>query len=84
LLGSADVRDVERCVIELESTIPNFDLNFSVPRVIVWHNGFARRPFPSDLFCGIYDTHFGVLKDEEGTFQQMTFRGSQLPDGVEI
>jgi hypothetical protein len=68
----------------LEGTVPIFDLNLSLPRVIVWHNAFARKPFPADLFCGIYDSHFGILKDEVGTFQQSTFRGSQLPDSIEI
>jgi len=83
-LRSAEDKDIEQCLTELESTVPNFDLNFSIPRVIVWHNGFARIPFPADLFCGDYDTHFGVVKDEEGSFQRATFRGSQLPDSVKV
>jgi len=83
-LRSADDRDVESCLQELDSTIPNFDLEFSVPRVIVWHNGFARMPLPTELFCGAYDTQFGVVKDEEGTFQRATFRGSQLPDTLRV
>jgi hypothetical protein len=83
-LRSPDASDFEKCLRELESTVPNFDLDFSVPRVIVWHNGFARMPFPADLFCGIYDAHFGVVKDEEGEFQRVTFRGNQLPDSIKF
>jgi len=48
-------------------------------RVIVWHNAFARIPFPEDLFCGPYDTHFGIVKEDDGTFQRVTYCGSLLP-----
>jgi hypothetical protein len=78
-LRNAEGISVEQCLAALESMVPGFDLSFSVPRVIVWHNGFARVPFPVDLFCGHYDVHFGVVKDEEGTYQRETFRGSKLP-----
>jgi hypothetical protein len=75
-------KSIDDCQAILERTIPDFDPNLSVPRVIVWHNAVARMPFPDDLFCGLYDSHFGVVKDKEGTFQRVTFRGSQLPKSV--
>jgi hypothetical protein len=75
-------KNIEDCQALLERTIPNYDPNLSVPRVIVWHNAVARMPFPSDLFCGPYDSHVGIVKDEKGAFQRVTFRGSQLPKSV--
>jgi hypothetical protein len=75
-------KSIDECQALLEGTIPDYDPNLSVPRVIVWHNAVARRPFPTDLFCGPYDSHFGVVKEEERVFQRVTFRGSQLPISV--
>lgn len=58
---------------------PNHDSTREVPRVIVWHNAVARISFPDDLFCGPYDSHFGVVIEDDGAFQKLTYRGSQLP-----
>jgi len=65
---------------ELRQTIPDFDPNLEVPRVIVWHNAVARIPFPANLFCGDYDTHFGVMAFEQG----VTYEGSALPDRLRL
>jgi len=75
-------RDIDECQALLEQMIPDYDPNFSVSQVIVWHNAVARMPFPDDLFCGPYDTHFGVVKTEEGVLQQITFRGRLLPKSI--
>jgi hypothetical protein len=73
------------CEAELRSTLPTYDPALTLPRVIVWHNAVARMPFPPDLFCGPYDTHFGIVPDEQGGFnQQITFRGSELPEHVKL
>ncbi len=69
---------IEECRQELIRVIPNFDETLEVPRVIVWYNAYARIPFPSDLFNGPYDTHFGVVDGE----QRITFRGQQLPQSI--
>jgi len=58
------------------------DPELVIPRVIVWHNAFARLPFPPDLFCGPYDTHFGVVRGEDGVFNAVTFRSGSLPESV--
>jgi hypothetical protein len=65
---------------ELRQTIPDYDPNLQVPRVIVWHNAFARIPFPANLFCGDYDTHFGAMGREHG----VTYEGSKLPDSLRL
>jgi hypothetical protein len=67
-------------LITLTTVRPDHDLTSIVPRVIVWHNAFARIPFPADLFCGPYDTHVGLLPLEDGGIgQDVTFRGDMLP-----
>lgn len=58
---------------------PSHDSNKEVTRVIVWHNAVARVRFPDDLFCGPYDSHFGVIFDNDGAIQKLTYRGPQLP-----
>lgn len=74
---------VMECVAEAENN-PNLDTDFTVPRVIVWHNAKARIPFPDDLFCGPYDTHFGILSEDSGAIHQtITFRGELLPLHIE-
>jgi hypothetical protein len=65
---------------EMKQRIRDFDPNLEVPRVIVWHNAVARMPFPSNLFCGDYDTHFGVIGHEQG----VTHEGSALPDRLKL
>jgi hypothetical protein len=65
---------------ELRPTIPDFDLNLEVPCVIVWYNAFARIPFPANLFCGDYDTHFGVTASGHG----VTYEGRKLPDRMRL
>jgi hypothetical protein len=65
---------------EMKQRIPDFDPNLQVPRVIVWHNAFARIPFPPNLFCGRYDTHYGVHENYQG----VTFEGSALPDRLKL
>ncbi len=72
-------KSVSECVAEAERD-PTFNSEWRVPRVIVWHNVLARMPFPEDLFCGPYDSHFGILKNSNGeAIQQVTYRGSLLP-----
>jgi hypothetical protein len=71
----------EDCDAELKHTVADYDPGLEVPGMIVWHNAFARMPFPKDLFCGPYDTHFGFVQGEEGTVvQNVTYRGSGLPE----
>ena len=76
-------KSIEECQAELERTHLDFDLAREVPRVIVWHNAVARIQFPENLFCGPYDSHFGVAQEESGTFQRLTYRGPLLPAGVQ-
>lgn len=64
--------------------IPFFDPNRQIPRVIVWHNAVARIPFPEDLFRGPYDSHLGVIKQDDGIFQRVTYRGALLPSRIRI
>ncbi|MGA2235636.1 MAG: hypothetical protein ABSG23_09190 [Terriglobales bacterium] len=65
---------------ELREKIPGFDPNLEVPRVIVWHNAVARISFPANLFCGDYDTHYGIMAVEQG----VTYEGSALPDRLKL
>jgi hypothetical protein len=76
--------EIEECQAELHRTIPGYDPTLALPRVIVWHNAFARMPFPTDLFRGPLDSHLGVARCEKGVFQQVTFRGDQLPASVRL
>jgi hypothetical protein len=70
---------VQECIALAEND-PSLDTNLTVPRVIVWHNAAARMPFPDGLFCGPYDTHFGIVREEDGRIAQaITFRGNLLP-----
>ena len=69
---------------EAERVIPDYDPSREIPRVIVWHNAVARIPFPDHLFCGSYDTHFGVVRERDGIFQRVTYRGNLLPDRLEV
>ena len=71
---------IDECEAQLKAMIPDYDAALEVPRVIVWHNAVARIGFPSDLFCGPYDSHFGIVAVEQG----ITFRGSLLPSSVEL
>jgi len=59
-----------------------FDPESVIQRVVVWHNALARIPFPENLFCGPYDVHFGVRRDNDGAVQRVTYRGSMLPERV--
>ena len=78
-------REIAECEAELQRTVPDFDPGREIPRVIVWHNGVARFPFPDELFCGPFDTHFGVVKTEEGIIvQDVTYRGKALPASVKV
>jgi hypothetical protein len=70
---------------EIRNRIPDYDPAFEVPRVIVWHNAVARIPFPTDLFCGPYDTHFGIVRVNEGAVEQdVTHEGSAVPDRLRL
>jgi len=70
---------------EIRSRIPDYDQAFEVPRIIVWHNAVARIPFPTDLFCGAYDTHFGIVRVADGEVQQdVTYEGSAVPDRLRL
>jgi hypothetical protein len=74
---------VSECIDEAENN-PSLNTDLTVPRVIVWHNAMARLPFPADLFCGPYDTHFGIIKGEDGAVDQtITFRGCLLPSHID-
>ena len=56
-----------------------------MPRVIVWHDAVARIPFPTDLFCGAYDTHFGIVRVEDGEVEQdVTYEGNAVPDRLKL
>jgi hypothetical protein len=78
-------REITDCEAELERSITDYDPSREIPRVIVWHNTFARMPFPNDLFCGPYDTHFGIVHGETGEVEQsVTYRGSALPEGITV
>jgi hypothetical protein len=45
----------------------------------------ARIPFPTNLFCGDYDSHYGVVRHEDGTvMQEVTFEGSTVPDRLKL
>ena len=62
-----------------QHVIPQYDPDREVPRVIVWHNGVSRIPFPDEMFRGPYDTHFGVVSEPDGIYQRVTYRGGLLP-----
>jgi hypothetical protein len=64
--------------------IPEYEPDHEVPRVIVWHNGVARIPFPEELFRGPYDTHFGIVSEADGVYQRVTYRGSLLPSRLSV
>jgi hypothetical protein len=75
-------RDVEA---EMRQRIPDFNPDIEIPRVIVWHNGVARIPFPTNLFCGDYDSHYGIVRHADGsTTQQVTFEGSSVPERLKL
>ncbi len=58
---------------------------FAVPRVIVWHNAVARIPFLTNLFRGPYDTHFGIVRVEDGEVEQdVTYEGSDIPNRLRL
>lgn len=70
---------------EVSNRIPGFDPEFEVPRVIVWHNAVARIPFPTLLFRGAYDTHFGIVPVENGKAEQsVTYEGDTVPDRLRL
>jgi hypothetical protein len=78
-------RTIEDHEAELRSRVPNFDPDFEVPRVIVWYNAVARVPFPTSLFRGAYDTHFGIVRAENEIVEQdVTFEGSAVPDRLRL
>jgi hypothetical protein len=78
-------RDLAEYEAEIRSRIPDYDPAFEVPRVIVWHNAVARIPFPEQLFCGNYDTHFGIVRVEDGEVEQdVTFEGSAVPSRLRL
>ena len=69
----------------IRNQMPDFDSDFEVPRVIVWHNAVARVPFPKHLFRGRYDTHFGTVAIENGeAVQGVTYEGSAVPDRIRL
>jgi hypothetical protein len=77
--------EIAECEGELHRSNPDYDPSDIVPRVIVWHNAVARIPFPVDLFCGRFDTHFGLIQDQDGNLcQQITFRGDSLPSSIKV
>ena len=45
----------------------------------------ARIPFPTSLFRGDYDSHFGIVKNENGMVQQdVTFEGNAVPERLKL
>jgi hypothetical protein len=41
-------------------------------------------PFPDDLLSGPYDTHVGIVREDDGAVcQTVTFRGNLLPPYTE-
>jgi hypothetical protein len=61
------------------------DLEFEVPRVIVWHNAFARISFPSNLFRGEYDTHVGIVHTENEVIEPaVTYEGNLVPNRLKL
>ena len=78
-------RDNAQYDAEIRKRIPGYDPTLEVSRVIVWHNAVARIPFPKGLFCGPYDTHFGIAHVEEGVVEQgVTYQGGALPDRLKL
>lgn len=78
-------RTIEDHEAEIRSRIANFDPASEVPRVIVWYNAVAHVPFPPSLFRGVYDTHFGIVRAENGMVEQnVTFEGSAVPDRLKL
>ena len=77
LIGASLQTGTRASLDELKTALlrDRLDPELVILRVIVWHNAFARLPFPPDLFCGPYDTHFGVVRGEDGAFNAVTFRG---------
>jgi hypothetical protein len=76
---------LEESEAEIRSKIPDFDSELEVPRVIVWYNGVARIPFPTSLFRGDYDTHFGIVRFENGIVEQdVTYEGQAVPDRLKL
>lgn len=66
---------------EMRQRIPDFDPNLQVQRVIVWHNAVARIPFPNNLFCSEFDTHYDVVRLDDGAVEQnVTFEGDLVPN----
>lgn len=60
-----------------------YDPEFVIQRVIVWHNAYARIPFPQNLFRGPYDLNYGAVVEEDGAFQRVTYRGALLPTRID-
>ncbi len=78
-------RDLAEYEAEIRGRIPDYDPAFTVPRVIVWHNAVARISFPELLFCGNYDTHFGIVRVEDDEVEQdVTFEGSAVPSRLRL
>ena len=70
---------------EMREKIPNFNPYIEIPRVVVWYNAFARIPFPTSLFRGGYDTHYGIMHTEDGVIEQnVTYEGSAVPDRIKL
>jgi hypothetical protein len=70
---------------EIRRRIPEFDPEFGVPHVIVWYNAVARIPFPTTLFRGAYDSHFGIVRVENGEVEQdVTYEGSAVPGRLRL
>src|SRR5581483_7467926 len=69
----------------IRNKIPNYDPQFEVPRVIVWHNAVARIAFPKSLFRGPYDTHFDIVRVGDGELEQdVTWEGAAVPDRLRL
>jgi hypothetical protein len=70
---------------EMRQRIPDFEPYLEIPRVIVWHNAVARIPFPANLFRGDYDSHYGIVRRENGAVEQnVTYEGNAVPDRLRL
>jgi hypothetical protein len=85
LVRDNPTRSIEEDEQEICSQIPDFNPEFEVSRVIVWHNAVARIPFPENLFRGAYDTHFDTVRAEgEQVVQDVTYEGGAVLDRLKL
>jgi len=78
-------QSIEDSEAAIRREILDFNPDLEVGRIIVWHNAVARKPFPTTLFRGDYDTHYGIVRNENGVVEQsVTYEGSLVPDKLRL